>query len=106
MMAQLVVRDLEDEVKARLRQRAAAHGCSLEAEVRAILRDAIRSEVRPEGGLGTEIAALFKGIGLDHDIPELRGYAARPATSMNADPGYQCSVGPDAGTAGRWDPDL
>jgi plasmid stability protein len=79
-MAQLVVRNLEDEVKAKLRRRAAAHGYSMEEEVRAILRDAVREPVRPAGGLGSEIAALFKGIGLDEDIPELRGYQARPAT--------------------------
>jgi plasmid stability protein len=78
-MAQLVVRNLEEDVKARLRQRAAAHGCSLEAEVRAILREAVLRPPRPEGGLGTEIVALFRGLGLDHDIPEMRGNAARPA---------------------------
>lgn len=79
-MAQLVVRNLEDEVKAKLRRRAAAHGCSMEEEVRAILRDAVKEPARPAGGLGSEIAALFKGIGLDEDIPELRGYQAKPAT--------------------------
>ncbi|HEX4177811.1 MAG TPA: Arc family DNA-binding protein [Rhizomicrobium sp.] len=78
-MAQLVVRDLEDEVKAKLRRRAVAHGHSMEEEVRAILRDAVREPTRPAGGLGSEIAALFKGIGLDRDIPELRGYQVKPA---------------------------
>ena len=79
-MAQLVVRNLDDEVKARLRQRAAAHGCSLEAEVRSILRDAVRQVPRPEGGLGTRIAARFKDIGLREDeaIPELRGESVKP----------------------------
>ena len=81
-MAQLVVRNLEDEVKAKLRRRAAAHGTSMEEEVRAILRNAVRDPVRPTGGLGSEIAALFKGIGLrdGEEIPELRGYEAKPAT--------------------------
>ena len=36
-MAQLVVRNLDEEVKAKLRRRAAAHGRSMEEEVRAIL---------------------------------------------------------------------
>ena len=44
--------------------RAAAHGRSMEEEVRAILRDAVKEEAGPKGGLGTEIAALFRGIGL------------------------------------------
>ena len=60
-MAQLVVRNLDEEVKAKLRRRAAAHGRSMEEEVRAILRDAVKEEARPKGGLGTQIAALFRG---------------------------------------------
>ena len=35
-MAQLVVRNLDEEVKAKLRRRATAHGRSMEEEVRAI----------------------------------------------------------------------
>jgi hypothetical protein len=31
-------------------------------------------------GLGSEIAALFAGIGLDADIAELRGYSIKPPT--------------------------
>jgi len=79
-MAQLVVRNLEEDVKARLRIRAAEHGRSMEEEVRAILRHAVSPSVPPSGGLGTEIAALFKGIGLrdDEAIPEMRGYTIQP----------------------------
>lgn len=81
-MAQLVVRNIEDDVKAKLRRRAAVHGCSMEEEVRAILRDAVKEDVRQKGGLGTEIAALFRGIGLreGEEIPELRGHTIKPAT--------------------------
>ncbi|HUB43686.1 MAG TPA: Arc family DNA-binding protein [Acetobacteraceae bacterium] len=43
-MGQLLVRDLDDEVIRRLKQRAAAHGRSIEAEHRAILEAALRSE--------------------------------------------------------------
>jgi antitoxin FitA len=43
-MAQLVVRDLEDDVKARLQHRARRHGRSVEEEVREILRDAVKDE--------------------------------------------------------------
>ena len=39
-MGQLTVRDLDDEVIARLRARAAANGRSLEAEHRALLEEA------------------------------------------------------------------
>jgi plasmid stability protein len=79
IMAQLVVRNIEDDVKERLQRRAKKHGCSLEELVRDILRDAAKEE-RPSGGLGSEIAALFRGRGLDFDIPELRGYTLKPPT--------------------------
>ena len=75
-MAQILIRDIEDEVKERLRRRARRHGHSMEAEARDILRNAHKREDRSRGGLGSEIAALFKGIGLQEgeDIPELRGF--------------------------------
>jgi len=80
-MAQLVVRNLEEDVKAKLRRRAAAHGCSMEAEVRAILRAAVNMDAGREGKLGTRIAARFAKIGLrdDEAIAELRGYPPEPA---------------------------
>jgi hypothetical protein len=37
-----IVRDLEEEVKARLKRRAARHGHSMEEEIRHILRDAVK----------------------------------------------------------------
>lgn len=77
-MAQLLVRNLEDRLKGRLQRRAKTHGRSMEEEAREILRNALREE-EPAKGLGTEIAALFQGRGLEEDIPELRGHAARPA---------------------------
>jgi plasmid stability protein len=78
--AQLVVRNLEPEVKTRLQRRAKKHGRSLEAEVRDILRDAVKKEEQPEEGLGTRIAKRFKGIGLrdDEEIREWRGFPVRP----------------------------
>lgn len=40
-MAQLVVRNLDEETKARLRRRAAERGRSMEAEAREILTEAV-----------------------------------------------------------------
>ena len=77
-MAQLLVRNLEDRLKVRLQRRAKTHGRSMEEEAREILRNALREE-EPARGLGTEIAALFRDRGLQEEIPELRGHAARPA---------------------------
>jgi plasmid stability protein len=77
-VAQFVVRNIENEVKARLRRRATQHGRSMEEEVRDILRDAVKEEDIASGGLGTEIAALFAKAGLEADIPELRGFKIQP----------------------------
>ena len=75
-MAQLIVREIEAKVKARLQKRAKRNRRSMEEEVREILRDATRNEGRPRKGLGTEIADLFRGIGLrpGEEIRELRGF--------------------------------
>jgi plasmid stability protein len=45
-MAQLVVRNLDEELVLRLKLRAAAHGHSAEAEHREILRQALAAEPR------------------------------------------------------------
>lgn len=76
--AQLVVRNLEAEVKRRLQKRAARHGRSMEDEARDILRNAVKDEADAAGGLGSEIARLFADCGLPEDVPELRGHAIDP----------------------------
>ncbi|MGH6896100.1 MAG: FitA-like ribbon-helix-helix domain-containing protein [Geminicoccaceae bacterium] len=79
-MAQLVVRNLEDEVKARLQLRARRHGRSTEEEVREILRNAVKDESAPRKSLGSRLRERFAGIGLEKELPELRGEVAQPAT--------------------------
>ncbi|OGA51629.1 MAG: toxin-antitoxin system [Betaproteobacteria bacterium RIFCSPLOWO2_12_FULL_62_13] len=78
-MAQFIVRNLEDDVKARLKRRAERHGRSMEDEVRHILRNAAKEENRPVPKLGSRIAARFKKAGLTADLPELRGQPPRSA---------------------------
>ncbi|HLB88512.1 MAG TPA: hypothetical protein VJK29_12740 [Terriglobales bacterium] len=78
-MAQFVVRDLEDDVKARLKRRAERHRRSMEDEVRHILRNAAKEENRSVPKLGSRIAARFKKAGLTTDLPELRGQLTRSA---------------------------
>lgn len=73
-MAQLVVRRIEDKVKAQLQLRARKHGRSMEEEAREILRNAALEEDTPSGGLGSEIAALFAKTGFEKEIHELRGH--------------------------------
>lgn len=79
-MAQLVVRNLDDVVKERLRRRAARRGRSMEEEVREILAAAVaREEADPRAALGSRIRARFAGLDLTEELPEVRGQAARPA---------------------------
>ena len=49
-MASLVVRNIDDGLKARLKKRAAQHGRSMEAEVREILGRELGNSVDGEGG--------------------------------------------------------
>lgn len=63
-MAQLLVRQIEDDVKQRLQQRAARHGVSMEEEVREIIRSTVLKDEGAETGVGSRVAALF------HDIPD------------------------------------
>lgn len=67
-MATLTIRDLDDDLKAALRVRAAERGRSMEAEVREILRAAL---TRPSSGpgLATRIRRRFAG-GEDRPIEQ------------------------------------
>lgn len=78
-MAQVIVRNLEDIVKRRLKQRAERHGRSMEEEIRDILRNAVSDERRRPVGLGSQMAARFAKVGLSEPIPELRGTPVVPA---------------------------
>jgi antitoxin FitA len=61
-VATLTIRDLEDEIRMKLRVRAAQHGRSMEAEVREILRDAL-AQPSSHAPLGSRIRQRFAGIG-------------------------------------------
>lgn len=78
-MAQVVVRQIEDDVKERLQRRAKRHGRSVEAEIREILRSAVVEGRTPATRLGSRMAERFRGKGLEQDLPELRGQPARGA---------------------------
>lgn len=76
-MGQLIVRNIENGVKARLQRRAKRHGRSMEEEVRDILRNAANEDEEPAGKLGSEIAGLFQKLGLKTDIHEARGHKVK-----------------------------
>lgn len=61
-MAQLIVRNLDDELVARLKRRAAEHGRSAEAEHREILRQALIEEPRRSfWELAAQVRAMTAG---------------------------------------------
>jgi len=79
-MAQLIVRNLEDDIRDKIRALAVAHGRSMEEEVREILREAaLRAAFDAGVGLGTRMSDRFRGCGLDAEIDELSVQPARPA---------------------------
>jgi plasmid stability protein len=67
-MASVTVRNLPDETHRALRVRAAMHGLSTEAEIRAILENAVRPEGRIKlGSLLAEIGREAGGVDLEID---------------------------------------
>jgi plasmid stability protein len=61
-MASITIRNLDDDLKRRLRVRAAEKGRSMEEEAREILRQALSPSSAP-GNLGQSIHARFAAIG-------------------------------------------
>lgn len=68
-MAAVSIRDLDDEVRERLRVRAAQHGRSMEAEIRIILTDAV-SPPTDSTGLAQGLLTRFADLGgVDLELP-------------------------------------
>jgi antitoxin FitA len=69
-MTTLTIRNLEPEIKTKLRLSAAANGRSMEEEMRCILRKVLAPQP-VSVGLGSRIHARFAALGgVDLDIPE------------------------------------
>jgi plasmid stability protein len=68
-MAQLLIRNIDDETKERLRERATLNGTSMEAEARQILNNAL-TDWSVEEDLGTRIARIMEGAYADFELPE------------------------------------
>jgi plasmid stability protein len=68
-MAALSIRDLDDAVREKLRLRAAQHGRSMEAEIRAILTAAVAEDV-PATDLFSALTDRFARLGgVELDLP-------------------------------------
>ena len=73
-MANLVVRNLDPLIVDALRQRAARHGRSAEAEHRALLEELL---LRPRGKSFAEALASMPNVGEDEDFARVEDEAAR-----------------------------
>jgi plasmid stability protein len=62
-MASLTIRQLDDEVKKRLRLKAALDGLSMEAEARKILTEAVLPKEKKSQGLATQIQQIISESG-------------------------------------------
>jgi antitoxin FitA len=83
-MTVLTVRNLDPDVKARLRVRAAQDGVSMEEEVRRILTAALLKAQGPDNtlGLGSRIHARFKALGgVELELPPR--HPVRPAPTFD-----------------------
>ena len=71
-MGTLTIRNLDDELKSRLRLRAAGHNHSMEEEVRQILRSALESHDAPAApGLASRIRSRLADVeGEELELPD------------------------------------
>jgi len=77
-MSSITIRNLDDQLKASLRMRAARHGLSMEQEVRNILQSTLAADSSPASGLelALRINQRFQGLSGD-DLPMPERIAAR-----------------------------
>jgi plasmid stability protein len=68
-MAAVSIRDLDDAVREKLRVRAARHGRSMEAEMRAILTAAVADETARTGLFNALIDRFARLGGVDLELP-------------------------------------
>jgi antitoxin FitA len=77
-MSMLTVRDLDPEVKEKLRQRAARHGRSMEADARLILAAAVETSDEPVD-LVASIREHFSGTGSSSSCRTARAQRSDPS---------------------------
>lgn len=74
-MPTVTIRNLDADVKSALQRRAAAHGRSMESEIRDVLSRSVADEA-PSSGIGSRIRAMFAGLD-GMDIPKRTSDEAR-----------------------------
>lgn len=79
-MGSITIRNLDDDVKRRLRVRAAEHGRSMEEEAREILRQVVTRPTRLRD-LGQSIHERFAEVG-GIDLPQPKRSEMRPTPNF------------------------
>ena len=79
-MGSITIRNLDDDVKRRLRVRAAEHGRSMEEEAREILRQVV-GRPPPARNLGQQVHDRFAAIG-GFDLPPVTRTAPRAVPEL------------------------
>ena len=78
-MVSITIRNLDNEVKTRLRVRAAEHHRSMEEEVRLILRDAVNRDRTGPRDLAAFTRECFAPLGgVELELPPRRGPLREP----------------------------
>ena len=69
-MASITIRNLDDDLKKRLRLRAAEHGRSMEEEARQILKDELNQKHKTGADILRQIRAIVEPIGgIEIELP-------------------------------------
>ncbi|HEX5455504.1 MAG TPA: plasmid stabilization protein [Stellaceae bacterium] len=77
-MTSITIRNLDEDVKRKLRLRAGAHNRSMEEEARDILRCAVHQETDPQQNLADAIRRLIEPLGGAELPPFPRGAIREP----------------------------
>jgi plasmid stability protein len=84
-MGTMTIRGLDDDLKKRLRLRAAENGRSMETELREILRAALAAPADAPFDLGARIHRRFAEVG-GVDLPEVERGAPRKVPDFSSRP--------------------
>jgi antitoxin FitA len=78
-VATIVIRNVDDELHARLKASASDHGRSMEAEARARLRESLAGEPPPpRQTLGEAVRAVFGPLGgVEFELPDRNEFVER-----------------------------
>jgi plasmid stability protein len=79
-MPQLVVRQIDENVVEKLKQRAGEHGVSMEEEHRRILRESLLGKPKRRKTIKHALLAM-PNVGQDADFERVRSWSAGPAMS-------------------------